>query len=111
LASEIDAIRSAGFDVIAISADTAEDARRMGHTTGDTLIVLADPCADLIRRVGLADQDDEVNHLIARPAAFVIDDRGVVRYRYVSRSASDRPTAALISLAAESLASSRRKES
>jgi hypothetical protein len=62
-----------------------------------------DPDGSLFRRLGLEDHDPAVDHSIARPAAFVVDAEGVVRYRYVSRVPEDRPTPDLLLLAVESL--------
>jgi hypothetical protein len=75
----------------------------MRDTCDGKVTAMRDPNADAIRRFGLADVDEQVPHLIARPAAFVIDAAGIVRYRYVSRTPDDRPTTALLLLAAESL--------
>lgn len=76
----------------------------MRALTGDSIALVADPAAALIGRLRLATEDVEVDHLIARPATFVIDHSGVVRYRYLSRAPEDRPKAALLLLAAEQLA-------
>jgi peroxiredoxin len=72
--------------------------------TRDDLTILSDPEATAIAAVGLSDRDEEVEHVIARPAVFVIDGAGHVRYRYVGRDPEDRPLPALLLLAIESLA-------
>jgi peroxiredoxin len=111
LSHQADAIRSLGFHLVALSADDFVGANDMRMDTSDAIDVLSDPEAIAITLLGLADRDENVNHIIARPAVFVVDDVGIVRYRYVSRSASDRPTAALLLLAVESLIRPRPKES
>ncbi|MEX1158870.1 MAG: redoxin domain-containing protein [Thermomicrobiales bacterium] len=111
LAHEIDTFRALGFKLIAISADDFVGANDMCLDSGGVIDIFSDPSATAIRQLGLADRDEQVDHIIARPAVFIIDSGGLVRYRYISRSASDRPTSALLVLAAESLARPSRKES
>ena len=97
--------------MVAISADDFVGANDMQHDTRGAIDVLSDPGAATIPRFGLADRDEMVDHVISRPAVYVVDADGVVRYRYISRSAADRPTSALLLLAAESLIRAGRKES
>ncbi len=111
LAREIDTFRALNVRVVAISADDVVGANDMCNDIGGVIDVLSDPASSAIQRLGLGDHDDMVDHIIARPAVFVIDSEGIVRYRYVSRSATDRPTSALLALAAESLNRPGRKES
>jgi peroxiredoxin len=108
--NQVDSFRSLNFDVIAISADDFVGANDMTVDTGGRIEFFSDPSATFIRQIGLADRDDSVDHIIARPAIFVIDAEGIVRYRYVSRAPADRPTSALLLLAVESLAQPARKE-
>ena len=49
--------------------------------------LLADVDGDAIRRYGVWDEKGQ----ISRPAIFVIDPGGVVRYRYVGEDFADRP--------------------
>jgi peroxiredoxin len=82
----------------------------MCNDTGAVIEILSDPDASDIQHLVLGDSEVVIDHIIARPAVYVIDSEGVVRYRYVSRSANDRPPNALLALAAESLARPGRKE-
>jgi peroxiredoxin len=93
-----------GCAVIAISADADALTAEMCSAIGAAFPLLSDPSAAAITRLGLADSDEQVAHLIARPAVFVVDRAGIVRYRYLSRSADDRPKVELLLLAAERLA-------
>lgn len=111
LAHQSDALRALGFKLIAISSDDASGANDMRADSSDAIQILTDADATAIQRLGLADRDEKVDHVIARPAVFIVDSDGVVRYRYVSRSAADRPTIALLLLAAESLVRPAHKES
>lgn len=111
LAHQADTFHALGFRLIAVSADDFVGANDMRTDTADAIEVLCDPGASAIRELGLEDRDEQVDHIIARPAVFLIDSEGTVRYRYISRSASDRPTSALLILAAESLTRVGRKKS
>jgi len=111
LAREIDTFRALNVRLIAISADDFVGANDMCNDTGGVIDILSDPSSTAIQQLGLADRDDMVDHVIARPAVFIVDSDGIVRYRYVSRSATDRPTSALLALAAESLTRPDRKDS
>ena len=111
LSRRADTFRALNCRLTAISADDIVGANHMCVETGGAIEILSDPCATAIQQLGLADRDDKAAHIIARPAVYIIDAAGVVRYRYISRSASDRPTIALLALAAESLAHPDRKES
>lgn len=111
LAQEIDTFRALGVRLIAISADDFVGANDMCNDTGAHIDILSDPEASAIQQLGISDREVDIDHVIARPAVYVVDSEGIVRYRYVSRSAADRPTNALLALAAESLNQCGRKES
>jgi peroxiredoxin len=49
--------------------------------------LLSDPMGETMRSYGVWDEEGQ----IARPAIFVIDRRGVVRYAYVGEDFADRP--------------------
>lgn len=78
-------------------------ARAMCAELGDRLVICADPGATAIAELGLADRDDDVPHVISRPATYVVDQAGIVRYRYLGRAPEDRPRAELLLLGVESL--------
>lgn len=90
---------------MAVSADDAAGCAAMRALTRGKIEIVADPFAAFIARLGLAASDSQVDHRIARPATFVVDAAGMVRYRYIGRSPDDRPKVALLLLAAERLAS------
>ena len=66
---------------MAISVDTNEESRKLCASQGYTFPFLSDPKAEVIRRYGIlhlrAGQD---NHDIARPAEFLVDAAGTVRW-------------------------------
>jgi peroxiredoxin len=49
--------------------------------------LLSDPDGEVIKRYGVWDEEGQ----IARPAIFVIDSGGVVRYAHVGEDFADRP--------------------
>ena len=67
--------------VVAISVDTNEESRKLCASQGYTFPFLSDPKAEVIRRYGIlhprAGPDD---HDIARPAEFLVDASGMVRW-------------------------------
>lgn len=110
LAREVGTFRALGVSVVAISADDFVGANDMCNDLGGVIDVYSDPDATAIHGLGIPDRDEHVDHIIARPAVYIVDDDGIVRYRYISRSPMDRPTSALLALGAESLSRNRQKE-
>ena len=84
----------AGASVISVSVDTAAQTRavieKIGAEGGDAskLIFLEDVDHRVIDRYGLLNS----SYGIARPATFVIDKSGVVRWLFVEKSYQTRPT-------------------
>ena len=70
-----------------ISVDEVERNRAMGEKLILPFPLLADPDGEVIRRYGVWDEEGK----IARPAIFVIDRAGIVRYAYVGEDFADRP--------------------
>jgi peroxiredoxin len=70
--------------------------------------LLSDPERIVITEYGLAHDDPEAEHPVARPATFVIDAAGIVRYGHVGEHTRDRPTVDALLLALASLTSERR---
>ena len=74
-------LEEAGIRPVAISVDSPEDSRDLTQKAGYTFPFLSDPKADVIRRydvlhaaAGIEGQD------IARPAEFLVDSSGIVRW-------------------------------
>ena len=66
---------------MAISVDTPEMSRDLCKKAGYTYTFLSDPKAEVIRRYDLLHPDAGVNGQdIARPAEFLLDSSGVVRW-------------------------------
>lgn len=66
---------------MAISVDTPETNREMLAQAGYTFPILSDPMAEAIQRYDLVHAGQGVNgHAIARPAEFLLDSSGIVRW-------------------------------
>ena len=74
---------AAGVRPVAISVDTPEESRDWSRKQGYSYTFLSDRNADVIRRYGLLHIPGGQNrtaHDIARPAEFLLDRHGVVRW-------------------------------
>jgi peroxiredoxin len=72
---------SRGIQVVAISVDTPEINRRQRQKLGFTYRFLSDPKAEVIQRYDLLHRGAGPNHTdIARPAEFLIDSSGTIRW-------------------------------
>ena len=67
---------------MAISVDTPEESRDLCKKAGYTFPLLSDPDTMTIRRYDLVHKGAGPNgHDIARPAEFLVDRNGIVRWR------------------------------
>ena len=74
-------LKEAGIRVVAISIDTPEESRKLAQEQGYTFTMLSDPNAEVIRRYDLVHAGaGEGGKDIARPAEFLIDSSGTVRW-------------------------------
>jgi peroxiredoxin len=70
-----------GIRPVAISVDPPEVSRELTHKAGYTFTFLSDPRAEVIRRYDLVHAGAGIDgHDIARPAEFLLDSSGVVRW-------------------------------
>ena len=76
-----------GAEIVALSADTPEQARLTVSELGITYSILSDSSRTHIRAYDVLHPQEG----IARPSLFVLDRDGVVRWQYVGMSAADRP--------------------
>lgn len=71
----------AGIRPVAISVDTPEVSRDLMQKAGYTFTFLSDPNTEVIRRYDLVHAGAGVKgHDIARPAEFLVDPSGTVRW-------------------------------
>ena len=74
-------LQAAGVRPVAISVDTPEINRNFCQKSGYTYTFLSDPKAETIRRYDLLHAGAGVNGQdIARPAEFLVDSSGTVRW-------------------------------
>lgn len=84
--------------VVAISVDTQEESARLARSQGYEFPILSDPGARVIREYGvLHEHGGEEGKDIARPAEFLVDHSGTIRWANLSRTvlARLRPEIAL----------------
>lgn len=78
---DLDKFRQAGIRPVAISVDTPEASRNLSQEQGYTFPILSDPKAEVIRRYDLVHAGAGDNGQdIARPAEFLVDSSGTVRW-------------------------------
>ncbi len=75
-------LEASGVRTVAISNQSPETSRSLADEAGYSFAFLSDMNADIIRRLDLFDEDSHT----ARPAAFLLDSSGTVRWRLVSPS-------------------------
>jgi len=74
-------IEQLGVRPVAISVDTPEMSRNLCRKAGYTYTFLSDPKAEVIRRYDLLHRVEGVNGQdIARPAEFLLDSSGMIRW-------------------------------
>ena len=75
-------------EIIAISADNALEMNKTTRELGIRYLLISDAKKRIIQRFGVLHPREG----IARPATFIIDKNGVVRYVHVGNYPSDRPS-------------------
>ena len=77
----LDKFNEAGIRPVAISVDTPEESRTLAQSQGYTFPILSDRNADVIRRFDLVHAKAGITgNDIARPAEFLVDSSGSVRW-------------------------------
>ena len=78
---------AAGIRPVAISVDSPEASRDLAQKAGYTFPVLSDPNVEAIKRYDLVHKGaGENGHDVARPAEFLIDSTGTVRWVNLTES-------------------------
>ena len=89
---------------LAISVDTPEESRDLATKAGYTFPILSDRSAYVIRRYDLLHKGaGENGRDIARPAEFLVDRNGIVRWRNLTEDYRVRATPEQMLAAARSL--------
>ena len=74
-------LEEVGIRPVAISVDTPAESRDLCQKAGYTFTFLSDPKADVIRRYDLLHAGAGINGQdVARPAEFLVDSSGTVRW-------------------------------
>ena len=82
LQSRVGEFRGRGADIIAISVDPVEQNADVATKLGLSYRVLSDPELHAIDAFGVRHAAAGIDgHDIARPATFVIDEQGIIRWR------------------------------
>jgi peroxiredoxin len=82
----------AGVGLAAISADEITDSEEFASDSDIRIPLLADPKLETIESYGVRQAGND----ISIPAVFIIDEEGLVRWRYVGETMMDRPDAKTI---------------
>ncbi len=79
--TSLDKLEEVGIRPVAISVDAPEVSRDLSQQAGYTFTFLSDPKAEVIRRYDLLHAGAGINGQdIARPAEFLVDSSGTVRW-------------------------------
>jgi len=77
----LEQLKQAGIRPVAISVDSPEESRNLSQQAGYTFTFLSDQNAEVIRRYDLVHAGQGENGRdIARPAEFLVDSTGVVKW-------------------------------
>jgi peroxiredoxin len=78
---QLDQFHKRGVEVVAISVDSPGESQKLCQSRGYTFPFLSDPKAETIRQYGvLHPKGGEDGKDIARPAEFVVDATGTIRW-------------------------------
>jgi peroxiredoxin len=79
--TSLDEFKKVGIRPVAISVDSPEQSRTLAQQGGYTFTFLSDPNAEAIKRYDLVHAGaGETGNDIARPAEFLVDSSGTVRW-------------------------------
>lgn len=77
----LDQFKAVGIRAVAISVDSPDESRNLAQQAGYTFTFLSDPNAEVIRKYDLVHAGAGMTgHDISRPAEFLVDSTGTVRW-------------------------------
>ena len=83
----LDQFNAVGIRPVAISVDSSEESRELCQKAGYTFTFLSDPDLEAIGRYDLVHKGQGIKgHDISRPAEFLIDSTGTVRWRMLTEN-------------------------
>jgi peroxiredoxin len=96
ISKDYQAFKEANTVIVAVSGEEVEKGKELLKKLSLPYILLSDTNFDGIDKYGVRDiamlQKPKTVTQLSKPAAFIIDKSGIVRYRYVGKNASDRPS-------------------
>lgn len=87
MAADYDKLRAAGADVLAISVDNPEKSRELTEKLKLPFPILSDPGHQVIDAYDLYNSQGK----ISKPATFVLDRKGIVRWSFFDEDYKVRP--------------------
>jgi peroxiredoxin len=83
----LDQLNAVGIRPVAISVDSPEESRDLCQKAGYTFTFLSDPDLEAIGRYDLVHKGQGIKgHDISRPAEFLVDSTGAVRWRMLTEN-------------------------
>jgi peroxiredoxin len=83
----LEAFHQAGIRPVAISVDTPEESRKLAQQAGYTFSLLSDAKRDAIKSYDLVHKGGGISgDDISRPAEFLLDSTGTVRWRMLTEN-------------------------
>lgn len=80
-------LRKRGVEVLAISGDSPEESRKMAESAGIEFPLLSDPDLTVVDLYGLRHDGASIDgSSAARPATFLIDEQGAVRWKELTEN-------------------------
>jgi peroxiredoxin len=100
----LDTFHQAGINTVAISVDKPEASRKLAQSAGYTFPLLSDQSREVIKRYDLVHKGGgPEGQDISRPAEFLLDSSGTVRWRMLTENYWRRATPQMILEAAKVL--------
>jgi peroxiredoxin len=100
----LETFHEAGIHPVAISVDKPEQSRKLAEASGYTFPILSDEKREVITRYDLVHKGGgEGSKDISRPAEFLLDSTGTVRWRMLTENYWRRATPQMIMEAAKAL--------
>jgi len=100
----LETFHQAGINPVAISVDTPEESHKLAQSAGYRFPVLSDQSKEVITRYDLVHKGGgPAGQDISRPAEFLLDSTGTVRWRMLTENYWRRATPEMIMEAAKGL--------
>ncbi len=87
LVTDYGKLKAAGADIVAISVDDPEKSRTFANNLKIPFTVLSDADHKVIEAYDVLDAENK----ISKPAVFIVDKKGIVRWSYIGTDRADRP--------------------